>query len=221
MALLNTCIHLSGIGNNEVEVKSLDELNDIGERTNNVYLIWHVFMCRMSNHFWMREYTLLAELSEKFSDIHPSSRNEKRILRVMRTLYEGVAYLSLARDTQQSKWRVLGEKASAEMSKFELTMCKWNFENKAKLLQAELHYLNGDIESAEVAYKASVKSAREHKFVHEEALAYELYGLFCVKNEMVDKGFEQLHVALNRYKEWGAMKKVEELQLFIGTVDPG
>lgn len=213
MGLLNTCIYLSGRSNNDaVDIKSLDELNEIGERTNNIYLFWNVFMFRMSMHFWMREYWTLVELSEKYTQKHPSWRDGKRLLKYISLFYEGIAYLSLARDTQQSKWRVLGEKAAAEISKFEVTMSKWNFQNKAKLLQAELDYLNGEIESAEVAYNASIKSAREHKFIHEEALAYELYGIFCVNSGMPDQGTEQLHVALKKYKEWGAMKKVEELQ---------
>mgnify|MGYP000252059187 CR=1 FL=1 len=33
-------------------------------------------------------------------------------------------------------------------------------------------------------YNASIKSAREHKFIHEEALAYELYGIFYVNSGM-------------------------------------
>ncbi len=95
---------------------------------------------------------------------------------------------------------------------------KWSVENKSQLLQAELHYLNGRLDSAEAAYKASVESARDRRFVHEEALAYELYGIFRLENRMVGKGAKQLNAALEKYKRWGAMKKAEVLQRFIATV---
>mmetsp|Transcript_31775 Transcript_31775/g.57522 ORF Transcript_31775/g.57522 Transcript_31775/m.57522 type:complete len:221 (+) Transcript_31775:47-709(+) len=217
MASFNALLYLSGPTNGDVDIKSYDELDELGERTNSASLVYECFMGRMSNHFWMREYIDVVKLSEKYSEKLPSSQ-QKRSLQGLRVFFEGIAYLSLARDTKQAKWRILGEKAVIMMAQSEL-MSKWNFENKYKLLQAELHYLNGDFETAEVAYKASIKSADDHKFIHEEALAYELHGMFCVENHWVDKGSKQLHLALEKYKQWGAMKKANELQLFINLIN--
>ncbi|KAL7543135.1 hypothetical protein ACHAXR_012438 [Thalassiosira sp. AJA248-18] len=214
MALFHSCSCLSGRSDHDIELKSLDELNDIGEKTNSAFLVWQTFMIRMSTHFWMREYMAVAEISEKHSEKHPSSQ-QKRILHVLRCFYEGLAYCSLARDTKEVKWRILSRNALINISQFEITMSKYNFENKSKLLQAEFHYLDGDLESAESAYKASIKSACTHNFIHEEALAYELYGFFCVENNMIGKGSEQFHIAVDKYKTWGAMKKAENLQHFI------
>ena len=40
-------------------------------------------------------------------------------------------------------------------------------QNEARLgLRVELHYLNGDLSAAEIAYKFSTESAHEHKLVH-------------------------------------------------------
>ena len=97
-------------------------------------------------------------------------------------------------------------------------MRKDNFENRRLLLQAELHYLNGQLEAAEEAYQASAKSAREHKFFGEEACAYELYGVFCVENGMLEKGLTQLRIAVGKYEEWGARRKANEVQLFADSV---
>eukprot|EP00581_Thalassiosira_minuscula_P030220 CAMPEP_0183766210 /NCGR_PEP_ID=MMETSP0739-20130205/11423_1 /TAXON_ID=385413 /ORGANISM="Thalassiosira miniscula, Strain CCMP1093" /LENGTH=104 /DNA_ID=CAMNT_0026004973 /DNA_START=138 /DNA_END=449 /DNA_ORIENTATION=+ len=104
------------------------------------------------------------------------------------------------------------------MAKFE-SHSEWNFGNKSKLLHAELHYLNGKMECADDAYIASIMLAQRHKFLHEEALAYELYGLFCVENQMVDKGVRQLLKAHDKYKEWGALKKCDDLQNLIDLID--
>ena len=67
-------------------------------------------------------------------------------------------------------------------------MNKWTFENKYMLLQAELHYLNQDYKAAGDAYLASIECANAHKFTHEEAMAYELFGVFCLENERVEEG---------------------------------
>lgn len=64
----------------------------------------------------------------------------------------------------------------------------------------------------------SIKSAHEHKFIHDEALGYELYGIFCIENHRVDKGVNLLRTALSKYMQWGARKKAEDLQEFIDIV---
>jgi len=193
-------------------VKSYDELREIGENTNNPLLMWQVFISQLNALFWMREYLAVVSLAQKY----PPPKH-KRALAIMRSFYEGIASLSLARDTRQEKYRHVGEEAVKTVAKFELKS-EWNFENKSKLLQAELHYLNGNIGCAGEAYVASIKSAQIHKFLHEEALAYELYGIFCVENKMIDEGINQLSMALDKYKLWGALKKCDDLQIFIDIV---
>ena len=202
MAVFRASIHLSGEGGGG-EIKSYEELSQIGEQSKNSYLLFNVFMSQIFQHFWSRDYVAVVKLCEK----QPPSKC-KRILEVMRCFFEGIASMSLARRTHQLKWRIVGEKAVENMAKLEM-INKWNFEHRSKLLQAELHYLDGHLFSAEVAYKASIVSAREHKFLHEEALAYELYGIFCMENQMVDQGVEQLNIAIDKYKQWGTIKKAE------------
>mmetsp|Transcript_34289 Transcript_34289/g.60271 ORF Transcript_34289/g.60271 Transcript_34289/m.60271 type:complete len:229 (+) Transcript_34289:1744-2430(+) len=214
MSAFGACIYLSGRSNDEVDVKSYAELNQIGERKKLLALLYQNFFNQMSCYFWMGDYIKVVELSKKHKPT-----GQKRILEVMRTFFEGIASLTLARHTHQPNWRKTGEEALEKMIEWE-KISKWNFEMRAKLLQAELHYLNGDLKSADVAYKASIVSAREHKFTHYEALTCELYGIFCVENRMVDEGAKQLQMALDKYKQWGAMKKVEELQLQMDTVNP-
>eukprot|EP00584_Thalassiosira_punctigera_P026025 CAMPEP_0172580146 /NCGR_PEP_ID=MMETSP1067-20121228/139611_1 /TAXON_ID=265564 ORGANISM="Thalassiosira punctigera, Strain Tpunct2005C2" /NCGR_SAMPLE_ID=MMETSP1067 /ASSEMBLY_ACC=CAM_ASM_000444 /LENGTH=186 /DNA_ID=CAMNT_0013372883 /DNA_START=496 /DNA_END=1053 /DNA_ORIENTATION=+ len=181
-------------------------------------LVGQNFFNKMVLHFWMREYKDIVELSEKHSAKHPSSQ-QKRAMNSARIVCEGIAYLNLARETEQStKWKKLGEKAVALMSRLEF-MSKWNFESKLQLLQAELHYVEGDLQSAEATYKASILSAHNHKFMHEEALACELYGIFCIENQMFEKGCKQLYLALEMYQQWGAIRKAKEVQLYIDRVD--
>ena len=91
---------------------------------------------------------------------------------------------------------------------------------QARLLQAELHYLNGDVKSAQLEYKASISAAHNHKFPHYKALACELHGIFCLENQMIEEGTDQLKMALDKYNQWGAKCKVRELEQFMKTIDP-
>ncbi len=88
------------------------------------------------------------------------------------------------------------------------------------MLQAELHYLNEELEQAVTAYTAAINSARQHKFIHEEALAFELYGTFLVETKELDRGYAQLEVSLQKYIEWGAFKKADDLRKFMKVVFP-
>lgn len=66
----------------------------------------------------------------------------------------------------------------------------WNFQNQAELLQAEWYYTTGDLDAAESLYKSSIVTAHDRKFIHEEATALELFGIYLTENGEVDRGIE-------------------------------
>ena len=53
--------------------------------------------------------------------------------------------------------------------------------------------------------------------MNDEAMANELFGIFCIDNQMGDKGMKHLRIALDLYKQWGAMSKAADLQKLIET----
>jgi len=214
MIHFRACIDLTGDAKpKDTAIQSYEEINRIGQRTNNRFFLYHNMLSQMDIHFWSRDYVEVVQLAEK---LPPSQM--KRVMEYIRFFYQGIASICLARQTHQPKWRAMGEEAATWMSRMK-SVSNWNFENKSILLQAELHYLEGDLESAESAYKTSIKSAHKHKFIHEEALAYELYGIFCYENKMVDKGLKQLLLAVDKYRQWGAKKKVTEVRFLLELVD--
>ena len=207
MAWYRVLVQLSG--QDDTDVKSFDELHQIGKESNNTLLLFNVFVSQMWVHFWFKDYTAITKLCEN----HPAPA--AKLWNAMNCVYEGVAALNLARQQPyEPKYRVIGEKAAKDMSKFE-QINRWTFENKSLLLQAELHYLNQDYEAAENAYIASIESAKDHKFINEEAMANELFGVFCTENQMSDKGMKHLRIALDLYNQWGAMNKAADLEQFI------
>ena len=212
MALYRVIIRISGKQTID-NVKTYDELEAIGKESNNDHLGMHLLLGKLYESFYYREYNEIMELCEMYP-----SPDHKRVLNTLRCLFEGVAALNLARQQpNESKYRTVGEQAVRDMAKFEQN-CRWNFENKSLLLQAELHYLNKDYKAAEAAYVASIKSGKDHKFIHEEAMAHELFGIYYLENDRPDEGRNQLNTALDRYKQWGAVKKAADLEHFIGQI---
>ena len=208
MAYYRVLVQLSG--QDDTDVKSFHELYQIGTESNNSQLLFIVTVSQMCLHFLFMDFTAIMKLCEK----RPAPA-AKRTLTTMHCLYEGVAALNLARQQPyEPKYRVIGEKAVKDMSKFE-QINRWTFENKSLLLQAELHYLNQDYEAAENAYIASIESAKDHKFMNEEAMANELFGIFCIENQMGDKGMKHLRIALDLYTQWGAMNKAADVEKLI------
>jgi len=124
------------------------------------------------------------------------------------------ASLCLARDTGQDKWRTIGEKSVEAMTQL-AERNAWSYEHRLLLLQAGLHYLDGRHGMAEISYKAAIISVREHKFYHEEALAFELYGIFLVESKQILRGLMELQMAAKKYKQLGAMKKTDDVMEFM------
>src|SRR6185436_20141968 len=90
--------------------------------------------------------------------------------------------------------------------------CPQNFENRASLVGAEIARLEGRELEAGRLYEAAIRSAREHEFVQNEALANELAARFYASH-----GFERIARAYLRdardgYRQWGADGKVRQLE---------
>ena len=207
------CTHLTGKSEDEIGLLSYDELEalSLGESSN--LLRFRVMMSKLSNYFFDRDWIAVMELSEKQ---RPSKFN--RIMTTGIAWYEGVASLNLARQTKESKWRDIGVASVKKLSGFAQTS-KWNFQHRHQLVQAELFYTDGELDSAEATYKAAIKSAREHHYSSGEAVIHECFGLFCIENERIKQGARLLRTAVDLYERWGAKRKADELQLLVDAVD--
>ena len=135
---------------------------------------------------------------------------------LMGYFFEGLASFQFARQTRASesaKWMERGQSVLAKMrcwSEHSL----WNWENKVLLLEAESMFANGEIDSAGRFYNSAIRSAREHKFVHEEAIASELAGMFYFEIGLQQKSYSYLVHSVDCYKKWGAhavAKRVENV----------
>jgi len=69
-----------------------------------------------------------------------------------------------------------------------------------------------NITSSKESYEESAEVARENGLVHEQGLAYELYGAFLKSIVEIDDAMKYLTKACDCYTIWGAHAKVSHLR---------
>jgi hypothetical protein len=134
--------------------------------------------------------------------------------------FEGLASFQLARQTrsdESSTWIERGQSVLAKMrcwSEHSL----WNWENKMLLLEAESMLTMGEINKAEPLYESAIRSAHDHKFIHEEAIASELAGIFYYERGLHQKSYSYFVHSVDCYEKWGAHAVVKRVKKFIGSI---
>ena len=149
------------------------------------------------------------ECCEKY-DQCSKTRNLVRVCDIKNAFFAGLASFIQSRKNKDESLIPRGKKHLETMQLWEKG-CTWNFENKVLLLQAEYYFAKGEYEEANTCYEKSIESAKEHKFIHEEALGNELFGIFYVETGDSAKATSFLDKACQLYDEWGAFKKAAML----------
>ena len=135
--------------------------------------------------------------------------------------FEGLASYLLARRTndreQKAKWIEQGENVLTKM-KYWSEHSSWNWESKMVLLEAEKMHTIGNFEQASLFYDRAIRSAHEHKFINDEAIASELAGIFFCERGLDDMKAEALLLlSVKCYKTWGALAVASRVETFIGN----
>jgi PAS domain S-box-containing protein len=90
--------------------------------------------------------------------------------------------------------------------------CPENFSNRTALVGAEIARLQGRDSDAMRLYEQAIQTAREHGFIQNEALAYELAARFYLARGATTAGRSQLEAAHVCYARWDADGKVRQLE---------
>ena len=125
---------------------------------------------------------------------------------LMGYFYEGLASFELARlagTNESSTWIERGQSVLAKMRCWS-EQSLWNWKNKVLLLEAESLSLSGDLDRAGPLYDDAIRCANNHKFIHEEAIACELAGMFYYERGFRQKSYSYLVHSVKSYEEWGA-----------------
>ena len=167
-----------------------------------IYSLTRVFMFR---EFGSGNLLDLVNISESIDD-------EKSMIRPLFAIgifYEGLVCFmqsfQVADSSQRATWTKRGQAILARM-KCWCEYSTWNWENKVLILEAmKMDILsNRDGDSAGLLYNSAIRSAHEHKFVHEEAIASELMGDFSFEQCRQSEAYALYMHSIKCFREWGA-----------------
>ncbi|MCP3140977.1 trifunctional serine/threonine-protein kinase/ATP-binding protein/sensor histidine kinase [Pyxidicoccus xibeiensis] len=87
-----------------------------------------------------------------------------------------------------------------------------SMEHRQLLVEAERARVLGDVLRARESFERAVELARRSGYQHEEALAYELAGRFCLSQDDAKRARHHLRYAHQAYLRWGAVAKARALE---------
>ncbi|UBF25955.1 AAA family ATPase [Kovacikia minuta CCNUW1] len=87
-----------------------------------------------------------------------------------------------------------------------------NYLHKYYLVEAERHRILGDRVTAMEFYDRAIALAKEHEYLNEEALAYELAARFYYSWDKTTIAQVYLMNAYHTYERWGAIAKLDDLE---------
>lgn len=90
--------------------------------------------------------------------------------------------------------------------------CAANFMHKLCLLEAEHARIHGRVSEAMAKYDEAIELAREHGFLHIEALAAQFCAEFYLARGRKVNAASYLHLAVDAYSRWGAVALVTYLE---------
>lgn len=192
------------------EITNEDELLERGISTGKRTLVQYFYLFKLFLAYWFTRYDEASQMADLYGMRH------MRFLDIYHVFYDGLTSFQMARkrNGDEEKWIGRGQQAVSTFQTWK-DHSDWNFENKFLLLSAELHCVKGNHDAAEEKYKASIISARNHRFLHEEGLAMELLGLFYNKVGKLDDSKKMLTSACACYEKWGATAIVARIESYL------
>ena len=126
-------------------------------------------------------------------------------------------YYARKHRSDENRWTEIGNGVINLMEVW-VKASDWNFSNKLFLLQAEYFFLFGDERAALQKYNASIKSAQDHRFIHEEGLAHERLASFHLHYGNRDEALACFTAAKSCYENWGAQAVVQRVERTIAKL---
>ena len=191
---------------------------DSGKPDETVSMIDKVFF--MQRLFFFRRFD---DISFDAINISEEIFEKKHFLRpplLLGIFFEGLLAFQCARresnGLRKEEWMRRGESASKRMRCLSDHLA-WNWENKSLLLIAEKMYTDGNFDQAASCYDKAVRSANEHRFIHEEAMACELAGDFYYERNSHQKSYAFFVHSIECYMKWGAFAVARRVECSLGV----
>ena len=178
---------------------------------------------RMWLAYLFRRFGVAAEMAQQYQELALSNPVNQTYDVLPATLYLGLIACEMLRqqpsgeeDEERAKWQTMATSCLEKFKNWDAFASavgtSWNISHKYHLLRAELAAVGGDTEEAAAAYVCAIQKAKEHCYINEEALARERSGFFHLNIQGdSQKGRDDLMVAAELYRKWGADAKVTDV----------
>ncbi|MBF0361798.1 MAG: AAA family ATPase [Oligoflexia bacterium] len=119
--------------------------------------------------------------------------------------------LILLADENQTFFRRIEAKINLKKLRDRAKYSPQNFLHKCYLIEAELARTASKWKKAEEFYDLAIDLAAQNEYLQEEALSYELAGIYYLKRSRNKIAYSYLNIAKEKYQLWGAEAKVLQL----------
>ena len=201
-------LHTIDIDPSPTEAESLakDRTNIIFHLNSKIHKLVRSFLFRQLDGNLIDESNILESIIER--------KNQLRPMLFMGIFFEGLTcFLFSIGITDPTKTKLI-ERGQSVLTRIRSLAehSSWNWENKILLLEAMEMHTMGNLDTAGPLYTSSIRSARDHKFIHEEAVASELAGEYMYDQGNHSDAYVLFMHSIKCFKEWGAdavAKRVE------------
>jgi hypothetical protein len=192
-------------------------MDDSGKQDETVSLTDKIYF--VQRLFFFRRFDGITFDSTNISEEVYAKKHHLRPIVLLGIFFEGLIAFQCARresnDLRKEEWMRRGESASKRMRCLSDHLA-WNWENKSLLLIAEKMYTEGNFDQAASCYDKAVRSANQHRFIHEEAMACELAGDFYYERNFLQKSHVFFRHSINCYMKWGAFAVARRVESSLG-----
>ncbi|MDP5337553.1 MAG: serine/threonine-protein kinase PknK, partial [Nodularia sp. (in: cyanobacteria)] len=184
----------------------------IHQKFNDLYTINHLFINKLMLSYLFGEY---YQAVENAAMAEQSLGGVTGLFVVpLFYFYDSLAQLAIYGTAQESEQNSILEKVAANQQKMKLwaTHAPMNHLHKFYLVEAERYRVLGEKLAAMEYYDNAIAQAQENGYLQEEALAYELAGVFyqALGKELIKQTY--ITKAYYTYIRWGAIAKVKHLE---------
>ena len=186
------------------------------ERESSLKPMWALAECR----YWIRKSQALFYAGD-YSTAIQASLNAERLLWTSHSFFEVAEYHFYGALARAGAFDFATERARHEhveaLADHHTQLVIWaencpeNFENRAALVGAELARIEGRDADAMRLYEQAIRSAHDHGFVQNEAVACEVTARFYLSRGVETVADTYLRKAKDCYHRWGADGKVQQI----------
>jgi diguanylate cyclase (GGDEF)-like protein/PAS domain S-box-containing protein len=194
------------------EIFNENEMISILKNKNNIQSLFAINLAKTKLNYLFQNYKLAIKSAENGS-VH------KQPMEGLLAYTEHNFYFSLSllanyfnQEEQEQKKYIEQVAINQKEMKAWADHAPMNFQHTYDLVEAEKARVLGKVVEAMKLYERAIKGARENRYIHEEALAYELAAKFYLAQSMDEIAQTYMTKAHYSYICWGAKAKVKDLE---------